>query len=346
MQGLKEAAALMSDYTRKIYPDLFPSLAAAGSDNDGNNSAAAGAGSTSIADEIAAELAELAGDRLGPTSAAVRLPSKRLREEGEGHAEEDEDDNDLEQRTGRPASNPVPIRTAFVCRALGVLWFYGAAGARVDPCLVLDSLMMELDSTKQQCARFIDRLLPLQRIVRCDMEEILSTARELLGSDIEPLPLSTAAETRPEVTTAPEASGVPTLGQARTWCAEVRVRNTDAISRSLLTAGLGDLMRRRFRVDLDRGSHTIIIEACMSIAGVSVVRNGAFWRFARYNIRLLSETDAEREARLLSNQAAVEAARARKACAAAIGTSIVFPTHAMEPVAPCVDETTLAKPCG
>jgi hypothetical protein len=198
---------------------------------------------------------------------------------------------------------------------MGLLWWSGAAGAAVDPCVVVDALCAHIAATKQSCGRFIDRLLPMQRVVRCDMEEVLAAARALLGADIDPSPPpALGGEAAPPATAVVSAAAA---APPRTWSAEVRVRNTDAVSRSLITAGLGDLMRRRFRVDLEAGSHTLVVEACMSIAGVSVVRGGAYWRNARYNVRLLAETDAEREARLHASQVAADAAAAKKASAAA-----------------------------
>ena len=299
-QALREATSLFSDYTRRVYPALFPSLesAAAAADaggaateaprGDGNTLGAAG--STTVADEIAAELAELAGERVGVSSGVKR------RREG--------DTSDIpgadrvaaaaapQQGVAALASTPVPIRTAMVCRAMGILWFPGVAGASIDPCAVVNALCADLLATRQQCSRFIDRLVPLQRIVRSDMEEVLAATRDLLGADI--------AVAAPDQAAVDGSGGAPaaepSAAAPRTWCAEVRVRNTDTVSKSLLTSGLGDIMRRRFRVDLERGSHTIVVEACMSIAGVSVVREAAFWRFSRYNgecVRIEREPEGE-----------------------------------------------------
>lgn len=287
-QALREATALFSDYTRRVYPALFPSLESAAAAADagaaateaprGDGNASGAAGSTTVADEIAAELAELAGERVGASSGV-----KRRREGDASVAGADCGAEAVAPPHGVAAlaSTPVPIRTAMVCRAMGILWFPGVAGASIDPCVVVNALCADLLATRQQCSRFIDRLVPLQRIVRSDMEEVLAATRDLLGADI--------AVAAPEQAAAVDGSGsAPTAEPSvaappRTWCAEVRVRNTDMVSKSLLTSGLGDIMRRRFRVDLEGGSHTIIVEACMSIAGVSVAREASFWRFSRYN---------------------------------------------------------------
>jgi tRNA(Ser,Leu) C12 N-acetylase TAN1 len=265
--ALREASELITEYVRKTYPAEFPlkPIAAASAPPDSTVAGDAVIGG-SVADELAAELAE--------------LPSKRKRD------------------TESSSSTPVPLRHSVVCRALGLIWFHGQAGSNIDPCRVIDALMVDLAQTKMHATKFVDRLLPLQRIVRCDTDDVLSAVRELIAPELG------------------EPSGVQ-----RTWCGEVRVRNTEAISRTVVINGLADVMRRRFRVDLVDPSYTVVVEAVMSITGVSVLRDRAFKRFHKYNVRLAAETDAEREARLHEAQAATEKAIAKKAAAAASATA-------------------------
>jgi tRNA(Ser,Leu) C12 N-acetylase TAN1 len=258
-QGLREAVLLISEWIQRVYPPAHGAESIAGAQDAPIASPAV----HSVAEELAAELAELSG----------HAGSKRSRED-----------------SSAPADS-VPIRSAVLCRAIGIMWFPGASGSGVDPCVVVNALMDELAATKQHHTKFVDRLLPLQRIVRCGMTEVLDAAEALLAPELnpEPLPGGRADGAAPVSLDKPDRL---------TWSAEIRSRNTDMLSRQLLIGGLGDLMRKRFVVDLVDPSHTLLVEAVMSVAGVSVVRGHAFKRFHKYNVRLVTETDAERDARL------------------------------------------------
>ena len=263
-RALQEAADLILDAVRGLYPALF----SGGGEGDGDDATAAQP--LTVAEQLAAELAEIT--RPGPGAK-------------------------------RPRSSSSGVRAQFteITRALGIVYLVGlpridceggsttAAGEGgatavaaadapatspplvVDMVRVLNTIATATTVSKQHSVRNVARLIPVQVFTHARASSILATITTLLA-------------------------GGPPAGA--TWCLEFRSRNTTLVSRSDVIDGVARLMPQGMRVDLENAALTVVVEVCGTLAGVALVRDHAWVAHCRYNLRTLAETPEERELRL------------------------------------------------
>ncbi|ORZ40133.1 hypothetical protein BCR44DRAFT_1424468 [Catenaria anguillulae PL171] len=221
-QASKEVSAILMERIEAMYPDLLATLAANAateeSSSTNNSTEPAAAKPTSIEDEIAAELQELSKSTKG------------------NHA----------------TSHLVHIGTAVDCLARAM-----------DPVAVVQSAIDEALAKRESGTgglggaktRFANRIIPFQRVVKADKDEILSEVAQLVS----------------------EAG----LEGNQTVCP----RRRGHLDRNTLIADLASpMIAAGHSVDLSHPQVSIIVEVYRHIAGLCVVKDGQYTRLRKFNL--------------------------------------------------------------
>ena len=343
-----------SQFTRLVYPRPLEATAAVGGNTvDDAVSGGAGSGSSnstsndgalsgsSIADEIAAELATLADARgkrgaqstgSGAGAAAGAGSRKRPREEAASSGDAAATDNTSlsGERTTNEGAAPSALdpnldpslctmRYRQIGRAVGILWFSSPA---VDPVRVVNALMLELRTSRQCRTKYAQRLIPLQTIVAGFVPDVTSALPPFL---LQRFPtdrpvkwaISFGARFNERLT---RAAMIPVVAAAvpppKPVDAGLSTTETAVVEGVAVDGGGGAAAAatpRTHTVDLDNPEVTVLLEVCGAFAGLSVVPERAFVLYDRYNLALVMETEEEKGTRIRAAKAYDESVAKRKA---------------------------------
>jgi tRNA(Ser,Leu) C12 N-acetylase TAN1 len=198
-----------------------------------------------------------------------------------------------EERMGKRARGPNgearPVKTLTckydqLCRAVCIVWL-PRAGVDVTP--VIDRIMTTATEERRCPLKSTSRLIPVQLFTGAHIDSIKTGLSKLVNGAFKP--------ERPT-----------------TWGAEIRIRNNTSLSRMDVLRVLRELIPSSHMVDLCNPETTVLVEVCQSTAGLSMLNQRRFQKFANYNIQLLAETPEEKDARLAhAASCAVKSAEAK-----------------------------------
>eukprot|EP01138_Halocafeteria_seosinensis_P000263 gb/GECG01000270.1/.p1 GENE.gb/GECG01000270.1/~~gb/GECG01000270.1/.p1 ORF type:complete len:333 (+),score=70.20 gb/GECG01000270.1/:1-999(+) len=143
----------------------------------------------------------------------------------------------------------------------------------IDVVKVVDTICEKTRKEKQIPSRYVLRMVPLQKLVKANQENVYEAVKELSkGTTLED------AET------------------ADTMCIKFKSRHSSSLKRDdvikqLATFCLSELPNNK--TDLKAGKTAILVEAIRSLAGVSVLDRDRFNAYAGYSVRILAETEEE-----------------------------------------------------
>ena len=171
-------------------------------------------------------------------------------------------------------------------RAMGLLW---VTEPGFDVVGWVDGLFAKAKASgSASCTRYVSRILPAQRFVTAEAGAIGSAVKELFAAAFPP----TARET--------------------TYKVEVRIRNSGKCEKHGVKNAITGAVGSRHMVMLDDPQTVILVEVIKHLASVAVITDRRWGKNNRYNLRLASETEEQREARVKSAAALQEAGVKRK----------------------------------
>lgn len=202
----------------------------------------------------------------------------------------------------------------------------------IDAVALVNAVMADVASGALPVVRNVMRLVPLQSIVAGYDRDVLAEMRAL------------AAARFPR----------PDPPRTVTWAAEFRSRNNATVDKGEMLRCAGLCLPGSVRVDLANPEVLLVLEVFTAYAGLSVVPAAAYNAFKRYNLRLVAESDEERQARLAAmadaqakgeerKRAKLQEAEAGGAGASSTAaTSGDQPAAAAAPAAPAVADAAAA----
>lgn len=340
-RAMHEVADLLNEHLDERYPlprnDVADSgVHAAGVDaNDEDDDASAVKKQRSVADELADELAELGGDVAS----------------GGGSAEAGKSNADGSAKTafvdlGQKFAGKRARWMDLDGRGIGMVWINGKEADVID---LIDPIFETTLKEKKLPTRFVSRMLPLQRIVKADTQIIVDTCAELA---LQCLPankhttyklevrarnntsfrkgdvISAVVSALTDVRFKKAAVGAAAAGQA-TEPSSAALESAGApaaetasaassSSASDVAAAAGTTRSSGFtgpvmRAVLEDPETIVLIEVIKTLAGISIITDGKWVKYERYNIRTAAETPEEREARIAAAHAQAEKAAAAEA---------------------------------
>jgi len=128
--------------------------------------------------------------------------------------------------------------------------------SEVDPVAPVTALFERLVAKGSPCCRYVEKILPLQRVCHASLEAIKAQVQELLAQRTAPLPGSFAVV--------------------------LRVRSAGPMDKLALIDALASLVdQRQCKVDLSSPELVILVEALQNIAGCSILDGGLYKKYAK-----------------------------------------------------------------
>ncbi|CAM0141273.1 hypothetical protein VKS41_004024 [Umbelopsis sp. WA50703] len=145
----------------------------------------------------------------------------------------------------------------------------------VNPVDLVHHIMLDIKATQNKRARFISRLLPIEKSCNSNEPEIIRMAQELL---------------KPHFHTPTEGT---TNVEPKKFSIVCRIRNCQKIDRQDLTKTIAGLVGKEHQVDLVNPELVIIVEVLQTICMMSVVKD--FYELKKYNIESLCGLNDKKE---------------------------------------------------